>query len=134
ANTGTMTVSGTGAVVMNNTSANTVIIGNGNAGVLNLDGGTFTTARTFTKGAGTATVNFNGGKLQAAASSATFMTGLTAANVKAGGAIIDTNGFNWTIGQILLEGGGGTDGGLVKSGAGTLTLSGVNTFKGATAA
>ena len=31
------------------------------------------------------------------------MTGLTAANVRNGGAVIDTNGFNDTIGQALVH-------------------------------
>ena len=53
------------------------------------------------------------------------MTGLTSANVKAGGAVINTNGFNDTIGQALVTG-GGTGGGLTEQGAGVLTLSGTN--------
>ncbi|MBN9536276.1 MAG: autotransporter-associated beta strand repeat-containing protein, partial [Alphaproteobacteria bacterium] len=45
----------------------------------------------------------------------------------AGGGTIDTNGFNSTIGQAI-EGAGG----LSKAGAGTLTLTGANTYQGMT--
>ena len=55
------------------------------------------------------------------------MQGLTTASIKAGGAIIDTNGFNITIGQPLLHDaslGLTPDGGLTKLGNGTLKLTG----------
>jgi autotransporter-associated beta strand protein len=56
--------------------------------------------------------------------------------VRNGGAIIDTNGNNVTIAQALehsnIGGDNAIDGGLTKTGAGTLTLSGVNTYTGAT--
>ena len=65
-----------------------------------------------------------------------FMQGLTAANVRNGGAIIDTNGFNVTAAQPLahsaIGGDNATDGGLTKIGTGTLTLGGVNTYTGNT--
>ncbi len=47
------------------------------------------------------TFNFNGGTLIPTANSVTFMTGLTTANVYGGGAVIDTNGKDITIGQAL---------------------------------
>ena len=94
-------------------------------------------------GLGTSTFNFNGGTLQATASDnpaaasnpTTFVAGLTTANVQAGGAKIDTNSFNVTMAQPLLHDpalGTVSDGGLIKLGAGTLTLSGTNTFTGGT--
>ena len=46
-----------------------------------------------------------------------------------GGAIIDSSNYNITIAQPLLNGGAG---GLTKLGPGTLTLSGANTYVGAT--
>jgi autotransporter-associated beta strand protein len=59
------------------------------------------------------------------------MNGLNAANVLAGGAVINDGGKVITIGQGLLSG-SGSDGGLTKLGNGTLTLNGPNTYNGAT--
>jgi autotransporter-associated beta strand protein len=128
--TGTLNVSGSGLVTITDaTEGLRMGAGASGVGTVNLNGGTIQTA-IVTKGAGTGTFNFNGGTLRANASSTTFMTGLTAANVQSGGANIDTNNFNITIGQALLDGGGG---GLTKSGLGTLTLSSAaNTYTGPT--
>ncbi len=151
----------TGTVNMNSgvlTTANAIFVGEGGAGILNvagglvsatggtaglvvatgatgsgtvnLDGGTIS-VRTVTKGSGTGTFNFNGGTLQARAAG-TLMTGLTNAFVKAGGASIDSNGNNVTIAQNLITDAVSTGGGLVKSGAGPLTLTGANTYTGTT--
>jgi autotransporter-associated beta strand protein len=76
--------------------------------------------------------NFNGGTLQAGASSATFMAGLTTANIKNGGAFIDTNTFDITIAQPLLHFAGATTDSLTKIGSGALTLSGANSYGGNT--
>ena len=77
------------------------------------------------------TFNFNGGTLTAGPAAVTaFMTGLTNAFVKSGGATIDTAGSDITIGQALLA--GTPSGGLTKSGNGKLTLTGANTYTGNT--
>lgn len=76
--------------------------------------------------------NFNGGTLQAGAPGTSFMSGLTAAHVMNGGAVIDTNTFDVTIAQPLLHFPGSTTDGLTKIGAGNLTLSGANTYGGDT--
>ena len=131
-NTATLTVSGTGLVnTGSSTAGNGLKLASGAAsvGTVNLDGGVIATAKV-QKGAGAGTFNFNGGTLRATASNAAFMSGLTNAFVKAGGAIVDTNGFDVTIGQALLADAVSAGGGLTKDGAGTLTLTGANTFTG----
>jgi fibronectin-binding autotransporter adhesin len=118
---------------------------NGNqTATFNLNGGVITVARVYETTASApaiSTFNFNGGTLQALATTAngaTFLNGLDAANVKTGGAVIDTNGANITVGQALiaeLDGGGNsTGGGLTKIANGTLTLTGNNTYTGNTTA
>jgi autotransporter-associated beta strand protein len=98
-------------------------------GTYNLNGGTLAAGyldRVYTTNA--STLNLNGGTLQATASGATWLgTGITV-NVQSGGAIIDTQADNVTVLTALLNGGGG----LTKNGAGTLTLSGLNTYAGDT--
>lgn len=121
------------------TSTNVVTVGAGGAGTVgtvNLDGGTFTALQIKTSAGAASTFNFNGGTLTPTISFTTFFTGLTTANVRDGGAIIDTNGKNITIAQNLLhstiDGDADTDGGLTKLGAGTLTLTGANDYTGDT--
>ncbi len=83
---------------------------------------------------------FNGGTFAPnAAAAGRTLSGLTTAHVSAGGAIIDTSdlpaGATYTIAQALLTDpalDGAADGGLVKKGAGTLALSGANTYTGPT--
>lgn len=103
----------------------------------NLDGGTLTIQQVIsTNNNGTAVFNFNGGLLKAANTSANFVDlggGAQTAVVKAGGAFIDSNGFNITVVQPLLA--GAPSGGATFSNSGaaaTITLSGVNTYTGAT--
>ena len=125
---GTVTVSGANGVIL--------ALNQNAVGTYNLDGGTLTTQKISKGGGATGTFNFNGGTLKATAASATFMTGLTTANVRNGGAIFDTNSNNITVGQALIHstigGDNATDGGLTKNSAGTLTLTAASTYTGAT--
>lgn len=124
-NTNTATINMTGGTL----EANTVSTFSGNS-TIHLDGGSFA-ANGFSLSVGaTAAINFNGGTLKARVNNGGYLTGLTSATVKAGGANIDSNGFDITIGQALLDGTGG--GGLTKSSAGVLTLTGTNTYTGTT--
>lgn len=97
---GILNLSGSAAV---NLAANGLIMGQnaGSSGIVNLLGGTLTTNRVIRVN-GAALFNFNGGTLKANATNTTFMTGLTNAFVYAGGAKIDTAGFDITVGQALL--------------------------------
>ena len=117
-----------------NLAANT-----GNA-TFNLNGGVaafgtaFSNTNNTTGAAGPVSVfNWNGGTFQAL-SSFTITPNLNTnaaitINVMAGGAIVNTNGFNLTF-RVPLLSGTTSDGGLTKNGLGTLTLSSTNTFNG----
>ncbi len=100
---GEETIAGTAVVTINGVT--TLGRSATDIGVLNINnGGTFATKQIAKGASGKGYVNFNGGTLKAAtsATSATFFTGLTAANIFSGGATFDTNGQNITIGQALL--------------------------------
>jgi autotransporter-associated beta strand protein len=101
----------------------------GASGTFNLNGGDLT-ATEITDNGGSGTINFNGGTLHAGVNSVTFMHDLNGgAYVQAGGANINTEGYDITISQALADGGGG---GLTKNGKGTLTFTGANSYSGAT--
>jgi autotransporter-associated beta strand protein len=134
ADNATTTAGGTGVIDMHQ--------GNGNAvhNSFNLNGGTLTVSGILSANTnGTRAFNFNGGTLKPVADNVSFMdlgAGNTAANIRNGGAIIDTAGFNVTVPQMLqhsvIAGDNGVDGGVTKLGAGTLILSGTNSYNGNT--
>jgi len=135
----TVTLQDNGALSL---GANTLELQNINyanaVSTLRLNGGTLTVGG-FTKAKTSYTnqINFNGGKLVAAAGNASFLPAfnLQTALVQSGGAIIDDGGFAITIAAPLIHDallGATYDGGLTKLGAGTLTLTASNTFTGDT--
>jgi len=122
AGTGILNLSGIGAVdVAADVSLGAAASG---YGTLNLNGGTLI-ARNIVKGGGlSALLTFNGGRFQPRTEGRT-LSGLTAAYVSTNGAAIDTALANYAVAQNLLHApdAPGTDGGLVKLGTNTLTLS-----------
>jgi autotransporter-associated beta strand protein len=77
---------------------------------------------------GNGTFNFNGGTLHARADSGNFLQAAHGVTVKAGGAFINSEGYDIALAQSL----GNAGGGLTKLGAGSLTLSGALSYSGAT--
>lgn len=142
---GNLTIGGTANVTLS--GASTVLqVGAGNnaaTGVLNLDGGTLTAYR-IASGLGSGanritTINLNGTRIKAAGTNLNWITpfndngnndALSRLNVKAGGAILDSNGHNVRIFRNLTGSLG--DGGIAKYGAGTVYLTGNNTVQGNT--
>ena len=126
-----------GGMVYNNAS---LILGDDfSTGNFYLIGGTVQAQLVTSYGQGTGNFYFNGGVLQATGGGILIGTnndypGAPNAIVQKGGAIIDTNGNTTTIAQPLQHdtGGPAIDGGLTKNGAGTLILTGPNTYTGAT--
>jgi fibronectin-binding autotransporter adhesin len=114
--------------------------------ICNLDGGViacnYIASRCDDPTLATSILNLNGGTIRAKGNyniigaSGTFTTSfLTTVNVKSGGAIIDSQSHAITIPQVLEHDpdlGAALDGGLVKRGAGSLTLGTNNTFNGVT--
>lgn len=133
----TMNFSGGSSTVTLNVQSGTASIANlkvqaltSTTSTVNLDGGTLAVGSINATGVGTRTLNLNGGTLRTTAGLT--VSGFTNAFVKAGGAVVDTNGFNSVVTQALLTDTVSTGGGLTKQGAGMLTLSGANTYTGAT--
>ena len=110
--------------------------GNTNTAEINIGGTADVTLPAFPTSRGTsstATITFDGGTLRPLAASGTYMGGLTAAYVKAGGVKFDVaTTKDITVSQDLLTHGVSTGGGLTKAGVGVLSLSGNNTYTGAT--
>lgn len=137
-----ITSSGTNYLLLNggnNMAFNTAVVS-----TISLNAGTLST-RGFAMNTGVnstsrlAELRFNGGTLRATDNNGANNFIPSSANltskVQAGGAVIDTNGFNITIADVLEHDaalGVVADGGLTKNGTGTLTLSAANTYTGTT--
>ena len=134
-NTATLNISGTAVVTlpglnMGHTAATT------GTKTVNLLGGILNVGSINNGSSLTTTIlNLNGGTIQAKSATANLIaTNLTAINVRNGGAVIDTNGFNVSFAAVLphstVSGDATTDGGFTKLGTRTMTINAVNTFNG----
>jgi autotransporter-associated beta strand protein len=146
----TLTISNTGLLDTGNGQGLVFQLANGtnNTATVNLDGGTLATARKITTGTteyNTASIfNFNGGILQAKKDQELLIGGfsdvgfqaLSGVYIRNGGAIFDTTSGNLGITHDLLHStntaDNATDGGVMVSGVGGLTLGGNNTYTGPT--
>ena len=146
--TGTFTMNGGTVTKATASSQNTGFFDVGGTSTatatVNLNGGVLAVDKVATEST-RAIFNFNGGTLQATGngaatafgvSAASFLDRFAQANVRNGGATVDTNGNNITFDQTLqhsaVGGDAATDGGLTKTGTGTLTLTAANTYTGRT--
>jgi len=127
--TGTVNIGNNGVLRAREIYISDPSVGNTATGTLSLNGGLIQTS-SITRGAGSALVAIGGGGvLRAAESTGGFLSGFNAGEValSTGGGVFDSNGFDIAIASPL-----GGPGGLTKDGAGTLTLSSVNTYEGGT--
>jgi autotransporter-associated beta strand protein len=109
--------------------------GNTNTATLTIGGTADVTLPAFPTVRGTtstATLYLDGGVLKPSATSSAYISGLTNAYIKSGGAKFHTNSFDITVSQNLLTDTVSTGGGLTKEGSGTLSLTGTNTYTGNT--
>ena len=130
-NQGTINVSGSANVTLATLQMGLAAGAPNTTSTVNLDGGRLTVDQVI-RDTGTASFSFNGGTLAARGNNSSFMTGLSRAEVRSGGAVIDTGTFAITIGQSLLSSTSSPGGGLTKLGAGTLTLTASNAYTGGT--
>ncbi len=128
--TGTLTIADGGVV---SASSTIVALLSNSTGTLRLEGGAGGSGVLATgqviAGLGNASIVFDGGTLRLTAQQSNLFSNFAAVDITlaAGGAVIDTNGFNATT-NVELTGAGG----LTKTGTGTLTLAGSNTYSGVT--
>jgi autotransporter-associated beta strand protein len=129
-----VTGQGTGTFNLNSGSASISALSfrfaSGGTGTVNLNGGTLTTGSISRVGSGTGNIHFNGATLRASAPSVSFLEGLSNAVIKSGGLTVDTSTHDITIAQPLLNDTASPNGGLTKTGSGTLYLTGSSTYTG----
>lgn len=121
---GTGSLNGVGTLTKSGSSTFSLAVNNTMTGGSILDGGilSFSALNNLSTGP----LVFNGGTLQYAAGNTADISSLVT-TFQAGGATIDTGGNNVVYSRPLASGSGGA---FTKTGAGSLTLSGTNTFTG----
>lgn len=132
-NNGTLTVDANSLV----TTLNFLRIGDSATGVatVNLNGGTIAAKRFHNSSTGTGILNLNGGTLRATGSNLEWIEGGVngvTVNILSGGIQIDSSGHDIHAKAPLLASESSPGGGLLKKGAGSLTLSDNSTYTGVT--
>lgn len=116
-------VTGSGGLIVTGAGTTYLTAANTYSGGTVLAGGTVSVTADNNLGAASGGLTFNGGTLQWGAS---FDTARSIALMQNNGTL-DTKGFNGTLNGVV-----GGAGGLIKNGAGTLTLTNANTYEGDT--
>ncbi|GGA91021.1 autotransporter [Brucella endophytica] len=125
AGTGTLTVENSGLV-----QAGSVVVGDGaGSGTVTLWTNGVLATGSVQKGAGAGIFNLNGGILRATGDSTNFISGFTGNEFYIGGdnGTIDTQAYDVTASSQIVGAGA-----LIKTGSGTLTLTGTNSYAGET--
>ncbi|AHF94798.1 hypothetical protein OPIT5_27305 [Opitutaceae bacterium TAV5] len=124
---GELTIDGPDAEVTAGSSSTTYVGYNtGSSGTVNLKNGAVWTLRKLAGRNGASTVNFDNGVLKARQADSSFISNIGTMNILAGGATIDSAGYDIGITGNGFSG----EGRLTKTGAGTLTLSAASTHRG----
>ncbi len=135
-NTAALTISGTGEVRFQGTGNVSVgrglVNGSNNnvAGEIAVNaGGTLTTQQKFVLNAEEGRLAFGGGTVKLSANLTDFSDNLPIVMTTTAATTFDTSGFSSTIDDVISS---TSSGGLIKQGAGTLAISGANTYTGTT--
>jgi autotransporter-associated beta strand protein len=118
-------ISGTGSFQQLGTGTTILSAANSYSGRTTISAGVLNVSADHNLGAASGGLTFNGGTLQFGSAFNLASTRTTTLN--GGGGAFDTNGFNTSISQGITG-----IGGLTKTGTGTLTLSGSNSYSGGT--
>lgn len=108
-----------------NTPSLRVALGGSVVSSVSFNGGILKTGKIDGTGSGTSNVNFNGTSVMATSVQPSFISGIDLATIGEGHLKVSSNGFAIGSGQVFSG-----SGGVVKTGMGTFSLTGANTYTG----